>query len=67
MQLYNHWYYAEEELGAESDFKFNPEVIFMLDENAPACIIKEGIDEGKIIIMDGLDFLKSTQPNVKKL
>lgn len=51
----------------ESDFKFDPEVVFMLDEDAQACIIKEGIDKGKIITMGGLDFLKSTQPNVKKL
>lgn len=51
----------------ESTFKCDPEVIFMLDEKTQACILKEGIDEGKIIIMEGLDFLKPTSSIVKKL
>lgn len=54
----------------DSDFRIERaerDIIFKLDEQARAYIIKEGIDEGKIIVIEGMDFLRPEKPDVKKL
>lgn len=51
----------------ENDFQVDPDIIFMLDEDIQAYIIKENIDEGKIQVIGGMDFLMPEKPIVKKL
>lgn len=51
----------------ESDFSFDPEIVFSLDEITQAAIIKEAIDENKISIIEGMDFLQPTEVSVKKV
>lgn len=51
----------------ESDFQFDPNIIFNLDESTQACMLKEAIDENKIQVMEGLDFLQPQGCPVKKL